>query len=115
MIEICLPNPPTIMCNVPEFVRLLKDRKFPIEGMRMEVIEYLGEEDMHKGVITLMDEEHFTLEWNLWECLLSCLAHFRFRDVLTKFIPYCLGFRPNGIMHIDCDHAKKLWVTKAIP
>ena len=100
------------MCNVPEFIQLLKERKFPIEDMRMEVIEKRDGEDIYMGVITIVDEHHFTVEWNLWRCFLSCIANLRFQKLL-HIMPYCFGLNRDPI-DVECEHARRIQVIRTI-
>lgn len=102
------------MRNVPEFVQLLIERKYPIEGMRMEVMEQPDSDESYRGIITLTDEKHFTLEWRKRQCMLSCLARLQFRKMITTFLPHFLRLRSNEVMDIDCEHARKLRVLRAI-
>ena len=101
------------MRNVPDFVQLLKERNLPIEDMQMEVVEKFDGKEVYRGIITLLDEQHFTLEWKLWECFLSCIAHLRFREMLSLW-PHCFGLRDDEVLKIDCEHAKRLQVIRTI-
>lgn len=102
------------MHNVPEFVQLCRERKFPIEGMRMEVIDIRDEGEEHKGIITLLDEEQFMLEWCKWDCFLSLLAHLKFKQIFLEFLPYCLWAKRSSVIEMHCEKAKKLEVVRAI-
>lgn len=101
------------MRSVPDFVQLLKERKFPIEDMRMSVVEKHDDQEILWGIVTLVDEGHFTLEWKFRDCLLSCIAHLKVGRAL-HCLPYCLGLKSHGIMNMDCDHAKRLQVICTI-
>lgn len=110
------------MHNVPQFIQLCVERKFPIEGIRMEVIDVRDEGDEHKGIITLLDERHFVLEWCKWDCFLALLAHLKFGSMFMEFIPYCvteclphyLGIKEYDTMEVKCDRACKLRVVRSI-
>lgn len=101
--------------NVPQFVQLLRERQFPIDGMRMEVIDTVaGKCNGHKGIITMMGEEQFSMEWCRWDCFLRLLAHFEFAHLLKVFLPYCLGLREHGPYEVDSERGLELQVIRAV-
>jgi len=103
------------MHNIQQFVQLLKDRKFPIEGMRMEVQEITSDGSIgYKGIVTLHSEETFTLKWCNWHCFLSLVSQLRWSDIFTKLIPCCLGITKEECHQVDSEFSRTLEVLRSI-
>lgn len=101
--------------NVPEFVQLLRERKYPVDGMRMEVLDHSdGHVENTKGIITMIEEDKFELKWCRRHCLLACLAHLKWKQLLGYFIPYCCGLRPMQAFDVDSDRGRTLQVVMVI-
>lgn len=101
--------------NVPEFVQLLKERKYPVDGMRMEVIDHSdGCAENTKGIITMLDEDKFELTWCRRHCLLAMIAQLQWRRLFGYFLPYCFGFFGMQPFEVESDRGRTLQVVMVI-
>lgn len=101
--------------NVPQFIALLKERNFPIDGMQMEVVTTTPNGiDGLKGIVAMEGEDRFSLAWCKWECFLLLLASFEWRYLLEYMLPYCCGLRKMEPFVVDDDMGKKLYVIRSI-
>lgn len=101
--------------NVPQFIALLKERKFPIDGMQMEVIaNNTNGTNGFKGIITMESEECFSLSWCRWECFLLLLSALNWKHMLNYLLPYCCGMLKMPQHPVDSDMGRELNVIRSI-
>jgi hypothetical protein len=101
--------------NVPQFISLLKERNFPIDGMQMEVATLTPNgTDGFKGVLTMEGEDSFSLTWCKWECFLLLLSALEWNYLLKYLIPYCCGFVTLPLYKVESEMGRKLQVMRSI-
>jgi len=101
--------------NVPQFVALLKERKFPVDGMQLEVVATADEEtDGFRGIITMEGEDWFSLQWCKWDCFLILLSTMDMKRMFKCFLPYCLGLCKKDSFEVGSEMGMKLRVVRSI-
>lgn len=100
--------------NVPQYVELLKKRKFPIDGMQIEVIANVEEARDFKGIITMNGEDQFSLSWCKRDCFLLLFSSLDWKCILNYWLPYCLGLRKLGSYEVCSTMGERLHVVRFI-
>ncbi len=100
--------------NIPDFIELLRERAYPIDGMRMEVLGKTPNGTQFKGIITMEGEDKFELKWCRWECFLLLFAALEWGYIFKYLIPYCLGFRKMELHEVNSKMGLELQVLRTI-
>ena len=100
--------------DVPTFVELCRERNYPMEGMRLAVLDRQeGCVKGTKGTITLDGDGSFVLRWSKRHCLMLFLSGLHWERLWDHCL-YCLGLRAAGRFPLDGPRGRTLLVVRSI-
>lgn len=101
--------------KVSEFVHLMKERNFQVEGRRFEVMGYTPEGlKALNGVVSFYTDDEFRLKWRKRQTFLRLMSQLDFEYIMFDFLPYCMGFRRMPLFKVDDEMGRQLEIVKCL-